>query len=289
MPILIFLYLCPEFLKAFMRKDILIQYIGKDKGFNVFEEGVDQQAMEDFHDFRYLLSEDDLEIQDLDTDIAELSEEGVAEDYLKLLLVKLSNVPEVKAYRALEKYVKQAEGEMKKWAVVALQQSRALVEGSLSDDDKVFIISGLGGQADKLRYFAVINTPEYETLSDWQKETIEKELQYNAELQSAVVEEINFGQSFATVVVLIPVHKSVAEFFKVSVDNINELGNFLSDVVVVTNTKRFSQDEVHNYLRNGPEALFEGEAFDEFYDEDFDDDDDYDEYDPDDGEEDDWL
>jgi hypothetical protein len=249
-----------------MQKDILIQYIGKDKRYNVFEEGVDQDVMEYFHEFKSILTDDDLLVDDPNSDINELFETDLPFDYIKLLLVRLSNIENIEAYRALQAYADKAEGEIKKWAVIACQQSRALIEGSLTDDEKVFIISGLGGKANMLRYFAIINTPDFETITEWQADIIKKELMYSADLRSAEIEDIETHDTFVTVSCLLPVDKSVADFFKTTVDNINELGNFLSEIIVVTNTKKFSPEEVKTYLREGPEALFEGDPFDSIMD-----------------------
>jgi hypothetical protein len=270
-----------------MQKDILIQYIGKDKRYNVFEEGVDQDVMEYFHEFKSILTDDDLLVEDPKSDINELFENDLPLDYIKLLLVRLSNIENIEAYRALQEYVEKSEGEIKKWAVIACQQSRALIEGSLTDDEKVFIISGLGGKANMLRYFAIINTPDFELITKFQGDIIKKELAYSAELRSGEIEDIQIHDTFVTVSCLLPVDKSVADFFKSTVDNINELGNFLSEIIVVTNTKKFSAEEVKKYLHEGPEALFEGAPFEALMDEDEFDEDGFDDFNLDDYDDDD--
>lgn len=253
-----------------MQKDILIQYIGKDKKYNVFEEGVDQEVMDQFHKFKDILTDDDLRTDNPEDDIRELFEEGLPFDYQKLLLVRLSQIEYIKAYRALQAFAEKSQGDVKKWAVIACQQSRAIIEGALIDEDKVFIISGLGGKADKLRYFAVMTTPDSEIITGNQADIIRKELQYSADTGGGIIEDIKVKNDFVTATCLLPIDKSVGNFFKNTVDNINELGNFLSEIVFVTNTKKFSDEEIKAYIKEGPNALFDDESMSQFlYDSDF--------------------
>lgn len=244
----------------------MIKYIGKNKGFNVFEEGVDQDVMDMFHDFRDSLSDEELEIVELDEDIDELLESDLSDDYMKLLLVRLSSTDNIKAYRCLQQFSETAVDDLKKWSVVACQQSRALIEASLSDEERVFIVSGLGGLGDKLRYFAILNTHDNEVLSTWQTKVIRDELAFSADMNKADIEEVNVHETYVTILCLLPVDKSISAFFKTTVDSINELGNFLSEIVVVTNTKRFTEDEIQDYLLNGTDALFGEGVFPEDFD-----------------------
>ncbi|MEA2041231.1 MAG: hypothetical protein U9N85_01585 [Bacteroidota bacterium] len=239
-----------------MQKDVMLRYIGKNKDFNVFEQGVDQDVMEFFHEFKDSLSDEELEISDVDIDIEELQDDAVSEDFKKLLLVRLSSTDDIKAFRALQKFSSESAGELQKWSVVALQQSMAFVEASLSDEERVFIVSGLGGLGDKLRYFSILNTPEKEKLSDWQIKIIKDELFFSAEMAKGDIEELNVFDSFVSVLCLLPVDKSISEFFKTTVDNINEMGQFLSENVLVTNTKKFTEEQILEYIDEGPEALF---------------------------------
>ncbi len=248
-----------------MEKENFKQYI-KNKSVTILEQGIDNQVMIEFHTFKSQLTETELEIKNLDADIAKLQQNDISGYNTKMLLVKLSNIAEIKAYRALEKFVSKTDGELKNWAIVAMQRSRILIEDSLSDNEKVFIISGLGGLDDKLRYFTVINTNELETLTQWQKETIEKEIQYNAELYSAVVEEINFGDNYATITILIPIDKSIINFFSTAISNINELGKFISDLTLITNLKCLTKEEISDYLQNGPASILQNEYFYEIED-----------------------
>ena len=57
----------------------------------------------------------------------------------KEILAVLSVTDDVKAYRTIEKFLEQAEGFIKHWAILALQESRMLLQSSLLDEQQVFI------------------------------------------------------------------------------------------------------------------------------------------------------
>ena len=76
-------------------------------------------------------------------------------DEKKELLCKLASVEDVAAYRTLEKYLKQSPQDIYKWAFLALQESKMLLESSFLDENRVFISTGLGGKGRKLRYNVV--------------------------------------------------------------------------------------------------------------------------------------
>ena len=71
------------------------------------------------------------------------------------ILLSIATIDDVKAFRAIEKFVGMAEGEIKQWAVLAFQESRMLIQSSLLDEQMVFISTGLGGKGQKLRYYVV--------------------------------------------------------------------------------------------------------------------------------------
>lgn len=60
----------------------------------------------------------------------------------KKMLVVLATLDDVSVYRAIENFSKQ-DTPLKKWAIIAVQQSRMLLQSTLLDDPGVFISTGL--------------------------------------------------------------------------------------------------------------------------------------------------
>ena len=74
----------------------------------------------------------------------------------KRILVELAHLGTVESYRAIEKFLKCCDEELKGWTLLSLQECRLFLEGDLLDDNKGFISTGLGGKGGKLRYCFVI-------------------------------------------------------------------------------------------------------------------------------------
>ena len=64
----------------------------------------------------------------------------------------------MECYRAIESFLEIAEEILHDWAVLALNESRMLLESKFLDESQVFISTGLGGKEEKFRYFVVLMT-----------------------------------------------------------------------------------------------------------------------------------
>ena len=100
--------------------------------------------------------------------INDLFDEHTDEDVKKQMLAVLSTVDDISVFRSIENFAKQ-DTPLQKWAVVALQQSRMLIQSALLDDPGVFISTGLGGQGMLLRYFCVFLNRDNILLQEFQQ------------------------------------------------------------------------------------------------------------------------
>ena len=140
----------------------LVSIIGSN--FNILEEEIDIEVQKDYILLAHKIKQDpefSTKQQKYFHDTAVLFDENTPDEEKKYALIALAQIAEPAAYRAIEMFVK-AETPLKPWGVIALQQSRILLNTSLSDNPGVFISTGLGGQGMLMRFFAVIfySTPE---------------------------------------------------------------------------------------------------------------------------------
>lgn len=261
------------------------------ENFQIFEEGVDFETQLEFETLSKEFNSK--EINDIELDYAEkvLFSPDSKEDELKETLLLLSISDDVKAYRLIEDFKSKCTDKMIKWAALALQKSRAHIEHALSDEDKVYISSGLGGSGDKLRYFFVLTAMEDITFSDFHKEIIQKEIDFTMKKFGGESEGVIFHDFFVTIVCLIPLHVSLDKVFKSILDECNEFGNFMSDKVIATNTEKIDSETIIKILNEDPDAV---QPFDQFEDtelfglDNFDDEDEFDDFDDDDFDDDDY-
>jgi hypothetical protein len=180
----------------------------------------------------------------------ELFDENVDESRKKELLTAIATYDDVKAYRTLEKFVDNATGEIKQWGILAMQESRMLLQNSLLDENQVFISTGLGGKGKKLRYFVVfISHDENSLLTSIQQKLVTDELIFELKKHEGEFESIDFTEGFASSLVMLPITVNIQQVFRNVIEECNQYGNFLRKDMVITNVKIMSRLEIIQLLQ----------------------------------------
>lgn len=223
-----------------------IQRIFNDlpENFNILEEQIDLEVQMKYFERSkeikeikerkdYLSLGEELFVSDTDVDLK------------KEILIGLAGLDNVKAYRTIEKYLKNAEGEMRSWSVLALQENRMLLQTSLLDEKQYFISTGLGGKNKKLRYYVVfINRERQQLLSSTQQKLVKDELIFSMKPDEGEFESIDFSEGFSSAQVLLPVTSDIKQVFSNVVDECNQYGDFLEEDMIITNVKILSRSEI---------------------------------------------
>lgn len=167
----------------------------------------------------------------------------------KNLLVLLASQDKVEAFRSIEKYAKNPDPELRDWSILALQESRMVIQSSLMDEQQVYISTGLGGKNQKLRYFIVFvgseNVFEY---SPVQKRLIQTELEYTLKNHQGDLEEISFHEDIAIAILLLPVKSDIQSVFIGLINECNQYGDFIRQDIIITNVKRMSVAEIRQFI-----------------------------------------
>ncbi len=166
----------------------------------------------------------------------------------KELLIGLSSIDKVEAYRTIERFVECADANLKDWSLLALQESKMLIESTLLGESQVFISTGLGGKDNKLRYFTSIFSNS-EKFTEVQRKIVKKEFHFFIKKINGEIEELKFRNNIGLAVFCIPLTSKPAEFLKMVIEECNVLGNFLSKKFIITNVKIFSFSELDKLKR----------------------------------------
>ncbi len=181
----------------------------------------------------------------------ELFSEEITVDRKRQILLSIATIDDVKAFRTIEKFAGIANNELKQWAILALQESRMLIQSSLLDEQQVFISTGLGGKGQKLRYYAVfVNKNRNEILSGTQQKLLKEELIFELNQNEGEFETMDFSEGFSTVMVMLPLQSDIKSVFRNVIDECNQYGDFLDDDMIVTNVKIMSRNEIIEMLKN---------------------------------------
>jgi hypothetical protein len=164
---------------------------------------------------------------------------------LKYALTYLAVSGDIKAYRTLESYNKEHSDD---WAVMSLLQAKITLESELSDEKQIFISTGLGGKADKLRFSAFFKSNYLRPFSNYQRELIEKEMSYSIEQYDGEVEEIKIAENYFTILFLININVDIKVIFEDAVNECNQYGSFIDNGFIITNVKAFSEEDIRKEL-----------------------------------------
>jgi len=168
----------------------------------------------------------------------------------KILLASLASISKVESFRILEKFLNGDPGDLKAWAILALQENRMLLESVLLDESHVFISTGLGGKGEKLRYFIVLFGKDKNDFTDLHMKIIRNELEICLKKYNSEIEELNFSGCLANLMAVIPMKVIIKQIFDEAISECNEYGNFLLPNFIITNVKELSFDEIREYIRS---------------------------------------
>jgi len=220
------------------------------ENFSILEEQIDVELqMEYFNYGRDLKTgfSDELILQHQ----ADLFDQYILLDEKKNILVLLASQDKVEAFRTIEKYAKNPDPELREWSILALQESRMVIQSSLMDEQQVYISTGLGGKEQKLRYFVVfIGNENISKYSAIQQKLIKTELEYAIKKNNGIIEEINFDENLAIFILLLPVKSDIQGVFNSVICECNQYGDFVRQDIIITNVKRMSVVEIKRFINN---------------------------------------
>jgi len=177
-----------------------------------------------------------------------LNEPGYSIQVKREILARLASIEKVECYRYIEAYMEAAGPELRDWTVMALNESRMLIESRLMDESQVFISTGLGGKKEKLRYFVVLVSRCNKELNETQKKVINNEFDYILKKYNAELEEGDFSEYMASLLLLLPMNHSLKRVFQEAIKECNKYGDFLKEEFIVTNVKTLSFTEIKHFL-----------------------------------------
>jgi hypothetical protein len=177
-----------------------------------------------------------------------LFDKDISLNIKKNLLCKLASIEDVSAYRTIEKFLEEANEEIYKWAFLAFQESKMLLESSFLDENVVFISTGLGGKAGKLRYHIVFYSETIPVLNDLHLKIVKNEVSQVFKQFNCVDEKIEMDENLCSITALVPLNVDLKKVFDKILGECNLYGNFLNPGFIISNVKILKKDEIRNII-----------------------------------------
>lgn len=166
----------------------------------------------------------------------------------KHLLTTLAISKSVKAYRLLENYAGHSDHRVADWAYMALMESRISLESEFSNEKQIYISTGLGGKAEKLRFFVLFIAKDRLPFQDYQRHIIEREFPYLLSHEDCEIERLTVETNYVEMVFLVPVRADIKGILDKVITECNQYGDFLSNMFTITNVKELSESEVADII-----------------------------------------
>jgi len=121
---------------------------------------------------------------------------------LKRELITMALDGSIESYRKIEKMVKEVNltGDSKDFAVVALNYCRFKIENELLDDPMDMVSGGLGGTANKMRYYLALSGKDGITREQF--EHLERVFREVTEDRDSVLEEVKLHDFYVSLLIL---------------------------------------------------------------------------------------
>jgi hypothetical protein len=170
-------------------------------------------------------------------------------EYRKRMLAWLSSSEEVDVLRDLEQYEKNCPEEERGFVSMCVYQCRTNIESALLGEHHAVVASGMGGEGNRIRYFAALTTVSGQAWSATEQHLLREELMLACREQDAAVELLEFSGRYAKILLLTPITLSPVAVVRSAKNASNELGVFISQREVITNISRLSDEELDKILR----------------------------------------
>jgi len=208
-----------------------------------------EEQMRYFQYSKYVQSNNEKNNLDRNYMIAKLFTPDIDVEDKRYYLSVLAGIVDVAAFRAIETYHSSPlEPELAYWSTLALAESKILLDADLSGEKQFFVSTGLGGKEKKLRYFSVIASSDREAFSDFQKETLLRELQFQFEQSEIEIEKLDIKGNYLKMFILCGLSHDAKECVQKAIDEANQFGQFIDSHFLLTNVKQIDDHEIEQLL-----------------------------------------
>jgi len=216
--------------------------------FVLIDEPIDLSIQEEYFRFSETIDIENVDYEEVLTESDKLFDKDTPIELKKKILILLAHLGTPESCRAIEKYLKISEGDLRAWALLSLKECRALFESVLLQEEGGFISTGLGGKDNRLRYYFIVSSKDGAPFSKTYENIIKRGFETISHKYRSEIEEISFEATYVMIGILIPMDVAVGEVIEQGISECNKTGEFLFPDYYVTNVKKPTPEEISKYL-----------------------------------------
>jgi hypothetical protein len=163
------------------------------------------------------------------------------------MLVRLAQCGTVDAYRAIERYVKNADAALAQWSKVALCECRMRLESELLEEPVGIVSTGLGGVQHRLRYLIVIGL-SCGALHDGERRVLKSAWRTICGQHDSILEHASFHPSHIVLTLLVSMKTAVGTVIDAGIAAANGDAPILRHQYFVTNVAVPDEEEIQQIL-----------------------------------------
>ena len=214
----------------------------------LIDEAIDLSMQEEYLRFSQRIDFDKINYEEVLTESDKLFNDDSPVELKKRIFILLAHLGTPESCRTIEKYLRIAQGDLRHWALLSLNECRILLESALLQEEAGLISTGLGGKDNNLRYYFVVSSKGGQPFSENHRNTLKRGFETISLKYKSEIEEINFEAIYAMIGILIPMDVAVGEVIEEGISECNKMSEFLSPDYYVTNIKKPTPEEISKYL-----------------------------------------
>lgn len=178
-----------------------------------------------------------------------LLEQTASIDDKKKALIHLAQTGRVMASRLIEQFLEQAGAQLHDWATVALWECRMMADVVWADGEDIgIVITGLGAEGHRLRYFVVLRPIEPGGITSSDHALIAQAFAEVCESLDSRLEEAQIYPTHARLKILVPMDVAVGAVIGGGIEACNQSKQFLATGYFVTNDRIPTDEDIQAFV-----------------------------------------
>lgn len=168
----------------------------------------------------------------------------------KKLIFILAHIGTIDCHKALKKYLKNPDIELKKWAEIAFDECKNFLESDLREENQISATVGAVKEGNRLRFYFVLSHCEKKNFSEEEKKRIIQSSSLAVLVSNFVLEDIFIKDNYALITALHTADQASATLIDKCILACNQGETLVSEDYYVTNTHKPSEREIEDYIDN---------------------------------------